>query len=158
VSVSIRVATADDFDAICDLVVLLKLIADRSRITNTLVGSSYWIAESASAESASKEPIGCIGLEHGKGASLVRSAAVRPEYQGQGIGDQLANVVLNAAVDRGDHKLFLFSTGAYAFWKRYGFEEVSVWTLADELPNVAQVRSGIERGWIADDRAWMRML
>jgi N-acetylglutamate synthase-like GNAT family acetyltransferase len=151
-TISIRIASEDDFDTICDLVVLLKLISERSLITNTLTGSTYWIAEHEGIA------VGCIGLEHGDGASLVRSAAIHPDFQGRGFGYQLANVAIEAARELGDKKLFLFSTGAGAFWQRFGFEEVSVWTLAEALPNVPQVRSGIERGWINEDRAWTRSL
>jgi N-acetylglutamate synthase-like GNAT family acetyltransferase len=151
-TLAIRKATEEDFETICDFVVLLKLISDRALITNTLTGSTYWIAELDSIG------VGCIGLEHGDGASLLRSAAIHPDHQGCGYGEKLANVAIDAARELGNETLFLFSTGAGAFWQRFGFEEVSVWTLAEALPNVPQVRSGIERGWINDDRAWMKAL
>jgi N-acetylglutamate synthase-like GNAT family acetyltransferase len=147
-TVQIEEANPEDFDAICDLVVLLNLISARSRITNTFKGSSYWVARS------SDDVVGCVGLEHGNVASLLRSAAVHPNHQGRGIGDQLATAAISAARNRGDQSLYLFSTDAGQYWQRYGFVEVDVRTLADALPDSPQVRSGIERGWIADDRAW----
>ncbi len=147
-AVSIQPAQPDDFDAICDLVVLLKLIGDRSLITNTFVNSSYWVAKSDNAT------VGCIGLEHGDRASLLRSTAVHPDYQGSGLGKQLARTALDLARSRSDRAVYLFSTSAGGFWQTFGFEQVDVWTLADALPNSAQVRSGIERGWIVDDCAW----
>jgi N-acetylglutamate synthase-like GNAT family acetyltransferase len=141
-------AKPEDFEAVCDLVVLLKLISERSRITNTFEGSTYWVAR------LEHRVVGCVGLEHGAGASLLRSAAVRPEYQGRGIGDQLARAAIEGARNRGDQTLYLFSTDAGGYWQRYGFTEVDVWTLANALPESPQVRSGIEREWIADDCAW----
>jgi N-acetylglutamate synthase-like GNAT family acetyltransferase len=108
----------------------------------------YWVARSGS------DVVGCVGLEHGNVASLLRSAAVHPDHQNQGIGDLLATTAISEARGRGDQSLYLFSTDAGGYWQRYGFVEVDVWTLADALPDSPQVRSGIEREWIADERAW----
>jgi N-acetylglutamate synthase-like GNAT family acetyltransferase len=150
--VQIEQAGPEDYEAICDLVVLLNLISERSRITNTFEGSTYWVARTDA------RVVGCVGLEHGIGASLLRSAAVHPDYQGQGIGDQLARTAINAARTRADKFVYLFSTDAGDYWQRYGFAEVDVWTLANALPESPQVRSGVERGWITDERAWKRCL
>jgi N-acetylglutamate synthase-like GNAT family acetyltransferase len=144
----IQPARVEDFDAICDLVVLLKLIGSRSLITNTFDGSSYWVAKQGGTI------VGCIGLEHGVGVSLLRSAAVHPDVQGQGIGDLLARTAISASRARGDLAIYLFSTEAGEYWQRYGFTEVAVPTLAAALPNSPQVRSGIDRGWIVDEQAW----
>jgi N-acetylglutamate synthase-like GNAT family acetyltransferase len=159
VNYSIQPAQLDDFEAICDLVILLKLIGDRSLITNTFVGSTYWVAK------RDNETVGCIGLEHGgldygsgEAASLLRSAGVHPDLQGSGLGKRLANTAIDAARLRGDEALYLFSTHAGSFWQTFGFQQVDVWTLAAALPNSPQVRSGIERGWISDDCAWRLVL
>jgi ribosomal protein S18 acetylase RimI-like enzyme len=150
VTVVIRRAESADFEAICDLVVLLKLISDRSRITNTFDGSSYWVACTESGAI-----VGCVGLEHGTGASLLRSTAVHPSLQGQGIGSRLALLAIEGARLRGDRSVHLFSSHAGTYWQRFGFVSESVWALADALPTVQQVISGKERGWIVDEQAWV---
>lgn len=150
---SVRIATTDDFEFICDLVVALGLIAERSRITNTLENSTYWIACEGTGQ-----PIGCIGLEHDDGASLLRSAAVMPAYQGMGNGIALAQTAIQCARDRGDRSVYLFSSKTGRYWEQFGFIPVSVWELAEALPSTPQVRSGIERGWLSDEIAWVLSL
>jgi N-acetylglutamate synthase-like GNAT family acetyltransferase len=151
--VSIRIADHQDFDAICDLVVLLKLIGDRSRITNTLDGSNYWVAVTETGS-----VVGCIGLENGSKASLLRSAAVHPDYQGAGVGTLLAAAAIQGALSQGDLALYLFSTDAGTFWQRFGFTPVPMSLLQAAVPHVPQVRSGIERGWILEEQAWVLYL
>jgi N-acetylglutamate synthase-like GNAT family acetyltransferase len=146
---SIRKANTKDFESICDLVVALELISERSRITNTFDGSSYWVAVNDNGSI-----IGCVGLEHGEQASLLRSAAVLPESQGIGVGRALSVAAIEGACDQGDLALYLISTGAGPYWQRFGFVEVPVDDLVRALPTVPQVRSGIERGWLAEEVAW----
>jgi N-acetylglutamate synthase-like GNAT family acetyltransferase len=148
-SFSIRRANAADFESICDLVVTLGLISERSRITNTFDGSSYWVAESESGSI-----IGCVGLEHGEQASLLRSAAVLPASQGVGIGRALSATAIQSARDQGYIALYLFSTDAGPYWQKFGFNLVPVDELVRALPTLPQVRSGIERGWLAEEVAW----
>jgi N-acetylglutamate synthase-like GNAT family acetyltransferase len=150
---SIRRAGAEDFESVCDLVVALGLISERSRITNTFDGSSYWVAVNDSGS-----VIGCVGLEHGEHASLLRSAAVLPESQGMGVARALSLAAIESARDQGDLALYLFSTGAGPYWQRLGFVEVPVDDLVRALPTVPQVRSGIERGWLAEEVAWTLIL
>ena len=144
----IRPAVEDDLSAIHDLIVQTGLSEDRAKITATLAGCSYWVAD------RNGETVGCIGLEHGEGASLLRSACVHPDRQGQGIGGQLANTALNAARGRGDRAVHLFSSQAGAYWARLCFVPVSVAELISALPQTPQVRSGLERGWIHSETAW----
>jgi predicted N-acetyltransferase YhbS len=95
-----------------------------------------------------------VGLEHGEQASLLRSAAVLPESQGMGVARALSLAAIESARDQGDLALYLFSTGAGPYWQRFGFVEVPVDDLVRALPTVPQVRSGIERGWLAEEVAW----
>ena len=71
----------------------------------TFESSSYLLALDDSTDAL----LGCVGLEHGRGASLLRSAAVLPEVQGLGIGAQLTAAALDASAARGDRALYLFS-------------------------------------------------
>ncbi|MGI8748566.1 MAG: GNAT family N-acetyltransferase, partial [Deinococcus sp.] len=114
--------------------------SDPALITATLEGCSYWLAIQDGTA------IGCVGLEHGPvsaggGASLLRSACVRPGWRGRGVGKRLAATALSAARERGDRAVYLFSSHAGAYWQRLGF-----------LPmGVAEPRA---RGWIHAESAW----
>lgn len=141
---SLRPAGNDDLERIKALAESLGLGTSSA----TLGGSTYWLAESGG------EVVGCIGLEHGDHVSLLRSAAVRPDRQGQGLGQQLAQVALQAARSRGDRAVYLFSSHAGGYWQKLGFVQVPVGELSAALPGAPQVKSGECRGWIHDETAW----
>lgn len=144
-----QATTPADLETIRDLILLAGLSSVRAHITATLEGCTYWIAD------LDGKPGGCIGLEHGgQGVSLIRSAVVIPEARSQGLGRALVRSALTQASLRGDHTVYLFSTGAGDYWKRFGFVPVGVSELAAALPDAPQVRSGLERGWIQDELAW----
>ena len=149
---SIRQAGPGDLDTIHDLILSVGLSNERGNITATLNGCTYWIADLNGAAA------GCIGLEHGEGASLLRSATVLPAHRGKGLGRALAMSALTYATLRGDRRIYLFSTGAGPYWTRLGFEEVPVSELSAALPGTPQVRSGECRGWIHAEVAWKKAL
>ncbi|MFC6749677.1 GNAT family N-acetyltransferase [Deinococcus aquaticus] len=74
----LRPATSADLPVIHGLILETGLSTDPTLITATLDGSSYWLATEAG------QVVGTVGLEHGDGAGLLRSAAVRPAAQGRG--------------------------------------------------------------------------
>ncbi|MGY2895761.1 GNAT family N-acetyltransferase [Deinococcus sp. UYEF24] len=141
---SIQRAVRSDLDSIRALAESAGLYTS----SLTLAGCTYWLAVQ------SGEAVGCIGLEHGEGASLLRSACVRPGRQGQGVGGQLARAALEAARGRGDRAVYLFSSHAGSYWERLGFMGVPVAELSAALPGTPQVKSGLTRGWIHDETAW----
>ncbi|BDP42745.1 GNAT family N-acetyltransferase [Deinococcus aetherius] len=141
-----------DLDTLRDLILAVGLSSERGAITATLDGSTYWIAE------LDGVPAGCIGLEHGKGASLIRSATVLPHARRQGLGRALATSALTQATLRGDQAVYLFSSDAGPFWEQFGFTQVPPETVAAALPDTPQVRSGECRGWLKDEVGWVRSL
>ncbi|WP_424950953.1 GNAT family N-acetyltransferase [Deinococcus sp.] len=147
-ALSIRPAVDGDLPAIHALILETGLSTGAALIAATLEQSSYWLALQQG------NTVGCIGLEHGEGASLLRSACVHPDRQSQGIGGQLANTALDAARSRGDRAVHLFSSQAGAYWARLGFVPVPVAELSRALPDVPQVQSGRVRGWIHSETAW----
>lgn len=146
--VQIRPATATDLPAIQTLILKTGLSSDPALITATLTGCSYWLAVNGG------RVVGCIGLEHGEGASLLRSACVEPGLQGQGIGGMLAQAALSAARGRGDRAAYLFSSHAGGYWQRLGFVPVAPTEVSAALPGTPQVKSGECRGWIQGELAW----
>ncbi|AFZ68386.1 GNAT family N-acetyltransferase [Deinococcus peraridilitoris] len=118
----------------------------------TMQGATFWIAR------RDGESVGVIGLEHGEGASLLRSTAVLPQARGTGVGRALVQSALTLATLRGDRAVYLFSSDAGPFWQRYGFQAVPVSELARALPGVPQVESGQCKGWLHEELAWRKDL
>lgn len=151
--IKLRQATTErDLDTLRDLILAVGLSTERGAITATLGGSTYWIAE------LDGRPAGCIGLEHGEGASLIRSATVLSHARRRGLGRALATSALTQATLRGDRAVYLFSSDAGLFWEQFGFMPVAPEAVAAALPNTPQVRSGECRGWLRDEVGWMRPL
>ena len=148
IEVQIRPATPADLPDIHTLIMQTGLNTDPALITATLMGCSYWLAVQHG------ETIGCVGLEHGEGVSLLRSACVRPEHQSRGIGARLADAALASARGRGDRAIYLFSSHAGGYWARLGFMQADVNELSGALPGTPQVVSGECRGWIHEETAW----
>ena len=145
----IRIAGGpDDLSTIFDLLLLTGLSTVRARITATLDNCTYWLA------CLDGTVVACLGLEHGERGSLLRSAAVDPAHQGFGIGQRLTTIALAHARERGDTFVYCFSSHAGPYWQRFGFVPVSVWEVADSLPNVPQVQSGLTRGWLEEETGY----
>lgn len=153
IHIKLRQATTEaDLDTLRDLILAVGLSSERGKITATFEDSTYWIAD------LDGQPAGCIGLEHGEGASLIRSATVLPHARRQGLGRALATSALTQATLRGDRAVYLFSSDAGPFWERFGFTRVPPEMVAAALPETPQVRSGECRGWLKDEVGWMRPL
>ncbi|GAA4020508.1 GNAT family N-acetyltransferase [Deinococcus rubellus] len=148
--IDLRRAETKDLDTIRDLILTVRLSSERSAITATLEGCTYWIAD------LNGVPAGCIGLEHGEGVSLLRSASVLPAARRQGLGRALALSALTYSSLRGDRALYLFSSDAGPFWQPFGFVPVDVTEVCAALPEAPQVVSGLSRGWIHGESAWQR--
>ncbi|GAB3915626.1 arsenic resistance N-acetyltransferase ArsN2 [Larkinella terrae] len=68
--------------------------------------------------------IGIAGLERFGSVALLRSVAVDPQHQGKRIGQQLVNRLLETAQATGLTDVYLMTTGAGAYFERYGFQSV----------------------------------
>ena len=145
----IREATRDDLERICSLLVAAKLSTHAILVS----GTRYWVAESAD-----REVVGTVGLELGNNAVLLRSACVSVFRRGQGIGDTLIQYALDLAANSHYASAYLFSTGAKAYWARWGFCEVPVSEVITVLPDVPQVRQYQELGCLSTEVAWRRNL
>jgi amino-acid N-acetyltransferase len=78
------------------------------------------------------------GLEwHGPNA-LLRSVAVAPERQGQGLGAMMTRAALERAAAKGAAEIVLLTTTAAAFFTRLGFETIT----RDEVP--AELQRSVE--------------
>jgi N-acetylglutamate synthase-like GNAT family acetyltransferase len=140
---TLRIATQNDLEVVRDILETSQLSAHGILEPNT----TYWLAEI-------NDPAGCIGLEWGARAALLRSAAVLPDHRGNGIGTRLLETALNGARDRQKRFVYLFSTDAGEYWTHQGFQEVPVPELVKALPDVPQVHHYRDIGWLPTEIAW----
>ncbi len=85
------------------------------------------------------EPVGVIGVEPRLDAALIRSLYVVGSMQSRGIGAALVAAARKAAHTRGARHLYLFSTEAGDYFRRFGFEQVQVETVISSLRGAPQV-------------------
>ncbi|MDO4244497.1 MAG: GNAT family N-acetyltransferase [Deinococcus sp.] len=137
-------AGPDDFETVKSLLRQAEL--HTSSVTPE--GSTYWIAF------LDGKPGGCIGLEHGQGVSLIRSTAVLPDFRSHGLGRALVRSALTHATLRGDHTVYLFSSEAGDYWKRFGFVPSTAAEVEAAIPEAPQVKSGMCKGWIQEEQVW----
>ena len=105
------------------------------------------------------EIIGAIGLEgYGGPACLLRSLAVLPKYRRHGVGGKLMNSAHDAARIAGASVIYLFSTGAGAYYQRIGYCEAPVDEVVGHLPDAPQVRHYKRNDWLSTEVAWRRHL
>lgn len=74
------------------------------------------------------------GLEVYPPVALLRSVAVAPEHQGQGLGEQLVTHLIEQARAQGISDLYLLTTTAAQYFPRFGFQEIQ----RTEVPDVLQ--------------------
>jgi N-acetylglutamate synthase-like GNAT family acetyltransferase len=86
------------------------------------------------------EPVGVAGVEPSLDAALIRSVYVIGAMRARGIGAELVAAARKAAHTRGARSLYLFSTDAGEFFKRFGFVEVPVAQLVAALGATPQVK------------------
>ena len=125
---------------------------DMNTSSVTFESSSYWIAQLDGLD------VGCVGLEQGFQASLLRSVAVLPRFRSSGIARTLTLFALEQARSGGDQAVYLFTSDMGPFWTRFGFIEVPLETLVQALPDVPQVQSALNQRWLEESRAWLKSL
>ncbi|MFW9963894.1 MAG: arsenic resistance N-acetyltransferase ArsN2 [Candidatus Sifarchaeia archaeon] len=82
---------------------------------------NFLIIRKSETTAKSEKIVGSVGLEiYGKSA-LLRSLAVHPDYQGQGLGTRLVNKIIDFAKDRGITRIFLLTDTAEDYFTRKGF-------------------------------------
>jgi N-acetylglutamate synthase-like GNAT family acetyltransferase len=99
-------------------------------------GVEEYLSDFLIARSGSGRIVGCAGLERHRKLGLLRSAAVLPRYQGQGIGDSLVRRLLEDASDEGLTEVVLLTTTAKDYFKtKFGFREAGRENYRERLAN-----------------------
>ena len=69
--------------------------------------------------------VGCATLEMYGASALLRSVAVRLDWQGKGLGRRLTQAALNLAREQGVERVYLLTETAGDFFPRFGFQTVA---------------------------------
>lgn len=86
------------------------------------VGSQFGPPRYVVAVSGNGELIGVAGVEVHGAHGLFRSAAVRADWRGQGVGEALTEDRIAWARAAGLEALFLLTQTAEGYWPRFGFQ------------------------------------
>jgi amino-acid N-acetyltransferase len=84
--------------------------------------------------------VGCAGLEIHGNAGLLRSVAIAPEYQKQGLGSRLTEGILDLAEHYRLSSVSLLTETAKDYFPRFGFVEVSKVELPASLKDSAEFK------------------
>lgn len=68
--------------------------------------------------------VGAIGLEAYGDSALLRSAVVEPGHRGTGVGRELVEELFAMARGHGARDLYLLTTTAEPYFRRFGFEPI----------------------------------
>jgi amino-acid N-acetyltransferase len=68
--------------------------------------------------------VGCGGAEAYQTAALIRSIAVKPEYQHHGLGRRLVRQLLDRLSSRGVREFYLLTTTAEDYFSKRGFKTI----------------------------------
>lgn len=114
-SFQIRKATGEDLNAIRQLLDALQLVSDDvdQHLEHFLVAEIDGVIA------------GTIGMEFYERTALLRSAAVVPQYQHQGIGDKLLSSINGYAKEHGVDEIVLLTTTAQEYFARKGFSAIT---------------------------------
>lgn len=118
-----------------DLAVVRAMLTSASLMTDGI----EWPAACYLLAYFGNEPVGVVGIEPKIDAALIRSLHVVDTMRRRGIGSALVAAARKAAHTRGARHLYLFSTGAGAFFTALGFQMAPVSELMRALPGVPQV-------------------
>jgi N-acetylglutamate synthase-like GNAT family acetyltransferase len=94
---------------------------------------------------AGEELCAWVGLELEAPSALLRSLFTVPEQRKLGLGRRLVRHAEAVAAGRGARAMYLFSTGAGAFFMSQGYSEVPVHETVAALPHTPQVEWYLER-------------
>lgn len=127
-NISLRQANPADWPAVEALLKANHLPAEGAREHL----STFVVAE------AGREIVGCAGAEPRGNVALLRSVAVAPRLQHQGIGRQMVSLVLEEARRRNFKAVYLLTTTARDYFQRLGF------TSADRAQAPAGLKQSVE--------------
>jgi len=113
-AVIVEAATATDLAAV-------EALLHTSNLPNAGLAEHFTNAVVAR---AGQHVVGSAALEQYGNAALLRSVAVYPSLQGEGLGQRLTEAALTAARQQGIQHVYLLTTTAGDFFPRFGFQPI----------------------------------
>lgn len=134
-NVEIRESQPENLSAVLQLLQMVDLPTEgvKEHFATFLIA-----ADSLKDSPSDSRVIGCVGLEMYSPSALLRSLAIHPSSQGQGLGTKMVNVVTTWAKKHDIQQLFLLTDSAVDFFHKLGFIDIN----RDQVPQ--DVRQSIE--------------
>ncbi len=123
----IELATYDDLQGILNLLESVNVPTDGIDPDFT----NFYIIR----ESTTNTIVGCIGLEHFTGTSLLRSFAVDRKYQGLKIGKKLIEKLLQEATEAGTEAVYVCTAKVPSLFFKFGFTGIDRDDIPTEIRN-----------------------
>lgn len=145
----IRPASQADLPAIERLLLETGLTtAGVAEILNT-TPSDFFVAETTG---DAGELVAVAGLERCCDNALLRSVAVRPEWQRHGLGRALIQRIVCHAEERGIRALYLLTMTAEHYFPRFGFEAIDRAAVPADLAETLEFKSACPTTAVAMQR------
>lgn len=151
-SAAIRPAEQRDLAAVESLLTASGLPTDGVEHLLARQAGDFFVAETEAA--GSPLLVGVAGLEVCSNNALLRSVAVRPEWQSTGVGRELVRRIVCHAEARGINALYLLTLTAEHYFPRFGFELVK----RDMVPPEIAATNEFKSACPASAKAMMRAL
>ena len=146
----LREATVHDLPAIEQLLHAMKLptagVSDLIRRD-----ASQFVVATPSSESA--DVVAVAGLEVCCNHALLRSVAVRSDWQRHGLGQDLVKRIVCQAESRGVRALYLLTMTAEHYFPRFGFERVERNAVPSEIAETIEFTSACPASAVAMTRS-----
>ncbi len=133
-----RAATVDDTAAIAQLLTTSGLPTDGVAALLAADASQFVVAET---QSDGAEVVAVAGLEVCCENALLRSVAVRSDWQRHGLGHALIQRVVCEAEARGIDALYLLTMTAEHYFPRFGFATVARDTVPSDIAGTLEFQS-----------------
>lgn len=143
-----RAATVDDAPAILQLLTNAGLPVDGVADLLATDARQFVVAEADA-----RDVVAAAGLEVCGNNALLRSVAVREDWQRHGLGHQLVQRVVGEAESRGIAALYLLTMTAEHYFPRFGFDVVARDAVPAEIANTLEFKSACPASATAMTRA-----
>jgi len=143
-----RAATVDDTPAILQLLTGAGLPVDGVADLLATDARQFVVAETNA-----RDVVAVAGLEVCCNNALLRSVAVRDDWQRHGLGQQLVQRVVCEAESRGIEALYLLTMTAEHYFPRFGFDVVARDAVPAEIANTVEFKSACPASATAMTRA-----
>jgi amino-acid N-acetyltransferase len=147
----LRPARAEDYEAVARLLEASALPTAGVRELFETRASDFIVADDGGGEL-----LGVAGLEVCCDNALLRSVAVRPDWQKHGLGRELVRRIVCDAEERGIRALYLLTMTAEHYFPRLGFERIERGEVPTDIGETLEFKSACPASATVMSRALAR--